>query len=240
MRRAAALGLLAVALAAAPAGAASGPARATRVGPASPALLRAVTGVPDRVFNRVGAGSASPAVVRRVGAGGFVLRPRVVVLTARRCPRCAAASWPQVLALSRFGTLRRLGRLTAGVRHVRGLSLLHARYDSHWLRLAAVTRPAGAASRALRAVDPGLTPPLAALGGPTGAVGTAVAPSVVAGASWRRIAARLRRPSTRTARAIAGEANLLTAALCRATRTEPQVVCRSTGVRASAALLPPS
>jgi uncharacterized protein DUF929 len=86
-------------------------------------LTKNVTGVPQTVLDKVGAGNVSKAMfikssqVASVSAGGSSYfatvngkpltsggKPEVLYVGAEYCPYCGAQRWPMIVALSRFGT----------------------------------------------------------------------------------------------------------------------------------------
>ncbi len=93
-------------------------------GPATAQDLKALTGNALSVFNTVGAPSGTtlqytkqafhtlPAKVPPLSLVSGPL-PEVFYLGAEDCPFCAATRWGLIMALSRFGTFSRLGRMTS-------------------------------------------------------------------------------------------------------------------------------
>ncbi len=89
--------------------AASTPSGAPTPTPAAPAVVKAVTTIPESVYDAVGVESADatltpPTLLHgqpRLSSGG---KPEVVFVGDEFCPYCAAERWAVVAALSRFGT----------------------------------------------------------------------------------------------------------------------------------------
>ena len=57
---------------------------------------------------------------------------------------------------------------------------------------------------------------------------------MLAGLSWTQVAAAMRNPSSPVAKDIDGAANVITAAICTLTHSQPGSVCQSSGVKAAA------
>jgi hypothetical protein len=87
----------------------STPTAAVTPTPASPSVVKAVTTIPESVYDAVGVTSSDaaltpPTLLRgqpRLTSGG---KPEVVFVGNEFCPYCAAERWAIVAALSRFGT----------------------------------------------------------------------------------------------------------------------------------------
>jgi hypothetical protein len=93
--------------------------------PASPTVVAQVTGVPASVFNEVGITSdvapVNPPItitgqkpLTFAGPNGTSL-PGVYFYGAEYCPYCAAARWSIIVALSRFGTFKKLGNMQSSL-----------------------------------------------------------------------------------------------------------------------------
>jgi hypothetical protein len=67
--------------------------------------------------------------------------------------------------------------------------------------------------------------PFIDFGGTAGAIGTGVAPTVLAGLTWTQIAADLRRPASSAGAAILFWASVLTSELCQLTDDRPAAAC---------------
>lgn len=230
---------------------------------ASAQVVRLVTHVPARTLDAVGAGTVTgfSSATRLTGAaltaGG---RPEVLTVNMAWCPHCLANSWSLAIALSRFGTLTGLRQLDSGTYygdtfkadpsfpHTHGLSFLAARLKSSRLAFAGrvlqdlaghgVQRLSRTEQRAVAVFDPRGLVPIVDVGGVYGFVGTGYATSLLAAHDWLGIARELDRPASPIARGIDGLANVLTAAICRATGGRPSAVCGSPGVRAARSHLP--
>ena len=79
--------------------------------------------------------------------------------------------------------------------------------------------------------EPAGSIPFIYFGGPTMIVGTSVAQNTAIqpfGLNWNQIAADLHNPNTAVAKAVDGEANYITAAICKMTNNQPASACTST------------
>ena len=240
----------------------------SRSAPASPvaaaptAVVQAVTTVDRAVSDTVGA-PAGVAPLPVVLGGQRPLRidgkPAVVFVGSEFSPYCAALRWALVVALSRFGTLGRLGATTSSRAEAFGalatFSFSRATYRSRRLAFSAVEEYGPALSTTYPAGFPALRRPdrlaralLARYGGGSGTlpfvdIGNRVvvdgddigfSPASLQGLSMAQIAADLSEPTSPVASAVLGTANELTAGICAVTGGLPRKLCRSPGVRAGA------
>lgn len=88
--------------------------------PATPAVVSAVTSIPESVYNTVGITSSVASVsAPTLPKGQPALKwpsstlPAVFYYGAEYCPYCAAERWAFIAALSRFGTWGNLGNMTS-------------------------------------------------------------------------------------------------------------------------------
>jgi hypothetical protein len=228
----------------------------------APAAVKAATNVPPATLDEVGAGS-SQAPPTRVPDGTPLTengKPKVLYVGAEYCPYCAAQRWPLVVALSRFGTWKGLGGSESASDDVypgtKTLTFHGATYTSDYLAFTGVeTSTNQKVNGAYEKLDE-LTgddaknfatysrPPF--ISGPAGSIpflnlggdfvlgGSQYVPDVLAGQSRTEIAKALNDPTSKTAQAVDGSANVLTAALCELTDGQPHDVCMSTGVMTAA------
>jgi hypothetical protein len=225
--------------------------------PAVKAIVQLVTHVPASTLNRIGAGTAARSATRLEGtpllSGG---KPELLTVNMAWCPHCAANSWALAVALSRFGTFTSLRTLDTGTLystkyhanpgypHARGLSFLGSGYRSRYLKFkpvvlenltgGTVQRLTSADSAAMGSFDPRGSVPAIDVGGRYGFVGSSYSPQTLIHVSWLQIARVLANPDNPLARAIDGQANTLTAAICATTKGLPVDVCSSAGVVAGA------
>lgn len=233
--------------------------------PVPPAVLEALTSVPPPTFAAVGRGTASlPAAVREPVRRNSAGLPLVTYIGAEYCPFCAAERWPLVVALSRFGEFANLHLTRSAADDIYPstptFTFVGATYSSPTVALEAVetqgnTRvngrypplqtPTAAQQQLLRTYDaPPYVPassaggiPFLDVAGQYVLVGASYDTGLLQGRSWEDIAGSLSDPNTPTARAVVGAANVLTAAICTATESQPAEVCGQDAVRALAGTL---
>ncbi|MGH9016507.1 MAG: DUF929 family protein [Acidimicrobiales bacterium] len=237
------------------------------VAPAAAGTVRAATGVPRSAFDTVGAPHPAgplPTVLDRQPSLTIGGRPAVVYVGSEFCPYCAAARWPLVVALGRFGTFTHLGATSSSVLEafpgIQTFSFDGTSYRSRYLSWSAVeqygqgldaTAPAG--FHLLHRLSPlqqvlltrygtgagGPELPFIDIGNRVVVEGAAIgfSPGTLQGLSVNQIATDLSAPSTAVAQAVLGAANEISAAICATTGGKPGAVCSSPGVRAGAARL---
>jgi hypothetical protein len=216
-------------------------------------VLQTVTTVPAATFNAVGTGGLvnplKPAQLAALsGPGGH---PQVLYIGAEYCPYCASERWSLIAALSRFGTFNGLQLTTSSDADVfpntSTFTFNKSSYTSQYVDFVPVeteTRdrtplqtPASAQNQLLNQLDPPGSIPFVDIANRYVGVGGGYSNDVLGGKDWTAIAASLNDPSSPVARAILGNANYLTAAICRATSDQPGDVCTSTGVSQAKAQL---
>ena len=226
-------------------------------------VVQQTASVPEAVFATVGAPAPDgplPVVVSKQPALDLDGRPAVVYVGSEFCPYCAAARWPLVVALSRFGSFDHLGATSSSgdeaFPDLQTFSFDGATYHSRYVSLSAVeeygqpldtTAPAGfpllrhptALDQTLMRRYDGATLPFIDIGNRVLAEGAAIgfSPATLQGVSMAQIASDLSDPTSPVGQAIVGAANELTAAICATTGQRPTRVCRSPGVRAGAVRL---
>jgi hypothetical protein len=232
--------------------------------PAPAIVVTDVGSVSASTFDAVGLGrvqNSNYTLTRLTGqAPAAGAKPVIFAAIAEWCPHCVANSWPLALALARFGTLTGLRIVSSGTYYskhggnppfskTRGLSFVDATYSSPYLTFtpvivfakdgARLEHETKADKRALRSFHALGSFPALDLGGAYGFAGVGFSPGLLKGLTQSEIAAELADPTSVVAPFIDGEANLLTAALCVATKQQPATVCSSRGVAAAALGLPP-
>ena len=171
-------------------------------------------------------------------------KPEVLYIATEFCPYCVAENWALIVALSRFGSFSGLSTSRSpyfeNVPPVDGWTFYGSSYTSRYLAFVPVeTRSNLLVSRKADPGDPksyrtlqpiapseqavltqfdnGTQTPFLDFGGRITVTGGQVVPNFLAGLSWTRIAAGLRRPETPAAATILTAANLLTSQLCKLT-----------------------
>jgi hypothetical protein len=186
----------------------------------------------------------------------------VLYVGAEYCPFCAAERWPMVVALSRFGTWTGLAGTESGAKDVfpstQTLSFHGAKFTSDYLTFAGfetqTNKQVGgqyAPLDKLPAADQKIFDtynqppyvesaggiPFANIGGKYVTSGASFSPELLEGKSRAEIAAALSDPTSDIAKAVVANANVLTAAICKATGAKPADVCTSAGATAGATAL---
>jgi hypothetical protein len=236
--------------------------------PAPAGIAKGVAAVPPATFDQIGKGAVSGPndfeITPLGGKGGLggAEGEKVDVLTynAAWCPHCAANSWALAVALSRFGTLGNLGIVDTGTyyetalepaqaySHTKGISFLDATYSSQWVEFEAVVaydvdgrkleKLNGKQTKLVKSFDPKLGFPAVAIDKSYGTLGSGYDPGVLAGKGPSAIVSAIKQPSSPIAKAVDGEANVFTAAICEADGLEPAQVCSTAGVQKAKHRLP--
>jgi len=219
---------------------------------ASAAVMSAITGVPSATLDSIGAGtvSAGPKVVSDppLTAGG---KPSLLYIGAEFCPYCAAERWPLVQALSRFGTFSGLKTVHSSPTDVFAntstFSFHGATYRSDVVSFtgreletvsgAALEQPTAAENALWKKYTGRGSFPFLDIAGKYVITGPSYDPTVLKGLTADEIAQQLADPSSAVARAVDGEANVLTAAICTSTGNKPAAVCTARGVVTAATKL---
>jgi hypothetical protein len=192
-------------------------------------------------------------------------KPEVLSIGAEFCPYCAAERWALAVALSRFGTFQNVGLTTSAADDVfpstPTLTFYGSSFTSDVLSFVSVETETNARtgpgqgyaplermtleqSRLIQTYDvapytpyPGSIP-FVLIGNKYVISGATYSPEVLQGSTWQQIADALSDPPSPIAQQVLGAANVITAAICELTGSQPADVCDSPGVRAGAAALP--
>jgi Domain of unknown function (DUF929) len=226
-------------------------------------VLKDVTTVPAAVSDQIAAAGVT-TVPQRIEAPALTEngKPKVLYVGAEYCPFCAAERWPMVVALSRFGTWTGLAGTESGAKDVfpstQTLSFHGAKFASDYLTFSGfetqTNKQVGGQYTPLDTlpaadqkifdtynkppyVDSAGGIPFANIGGTYVTSGASYSPQLLEGKSRAEIAAALSDPTSDIAKAIVANANVLTAAICKATANKPADVCTSAGVTAGATAL---
>jgi hypothetical protein len=230
-------------------------------------LVKELTGVPASVLDAVGPGSVSSDGIGSAGTSGSGYlapvsgspltsggKPEVLYVGAEFCPYCAAARWPLIVALSRFGTFSGLSTSRSAIANGAGQDepfpatpswTFHgSSYTSRYLAFTPVELETNipdqetgwytgldtltAAQKELMArYDPAGSIPFTDIGNAyvQMSILAPFGPQDLQDLTWSQIAAALYDPSSTLARGISGSANYLTAAICNLTGNEPASAC---------------
>ena len=182
-------------------------------------------------------------------------KPEVLFLGGEYCPYCAAERWAMVSAFSRFGTFTNLKTTHSSSSDVYPntptWTFYGAKYTSKYINFTSVEEyanyrqgnsssssapyvtlqtPTSAQSAIATAYDPSGSIPFIDLGNKYVEVGnlSPLSPSILTGKTWAEIAADMQDPTSSIGKAIDGNANYLTAGICKLTNNQPATACTST------------
>jgi thiol-disulfide isomerase/thioredoxin len=225
---------------------------------ADPTVVAAVTHVSRAVSDAVGTGGAANPLTRTttgtllIGPTG---KPEFLYIGAEWCPYCAAERWSLIVALSRFGTFQGL-RFTSSsgtdvYPNTPTFSFTGSTYRSAYLDFDAADledrdrKPLRALtaqeSQIWKTYDAAGDIPFIDVANRYTAVGQGVPASVLQGMSWQQIAGALTNPNSPVTRAIVGNANYLTAAMCKLPQPADiaaPAICDSAAIKQIAGQLP--
>jgi hypothetical protein len=215
-------------------------------------IIQQATHVPAYVYDQVAPASntlkATGSTTVLKGPDG---RPQVLYIGAEYCPFCAAERWSLVTALARFGTFTGLSLTTSsGTDTYPDTPTFSFRGSSFQSDVVTFT-PVEIQDRAgkpleqttpqqdalMRTFDPGESIPFVLVAGRYVGAGSGYVPDVLQGETWTRIASDLGNPSASSTKAIIGEADMLTAAICATSENQPATVCQTPGVQKAASKL---
>jgi len=210
-------------------------------------VLETITSLPASEFDSVGQGSANNLIkpvsgTRLVGSTG---KPEVFYLGAEYCPYCAAERWPLIIALSRFGTFSGLETTTSSSTDIFPntvtFTFRNAKYASQYIDFVSVETldrdqktlqsPTAAEQQLVTKYDTSGSIPFIDFANQYASTGATYSPDTIGGMSWRAVADALKQPDSTQAKAIVGSANLITAAICKATGDQPATVCSSATIQ---------
>ncbi len=223
---------------------------------AAPAdVVRATTSVPQSALAAVGNGTSSnPPKAITAPALTSNGKPEVLYVGAEYCPYCAAERWALVVALSKFGTFSNLGRTTSSSTDVypstQTFTFHGSTFSSPYLVFTPVeqttNQPSGSGYTPLDTLTSEQQSLLSKYDGPpytsansSGGIpfiyfaghyiisGATYSPQVLQGLDMGTIASQLSDPSNDVAQGVNGSANLIIAAICKATGQQPANVCNT-------------
>ena len=213
---------------------------------AADALVAGLTHLDPSASLGVGAGSVENPLtstgesVTRTAGG----KTRVTYVGTEYCPFCAAQRWSLLVALSRFGTFSGV-RLTQSSSsdiypNTATFTFTHAQFASSAVDFAPfetqdrdgkpLQQASSDAQASMARYDTGGSIPFTDIGGVDYAVGAGFAMDNLAGKSWQQILAQVKSYQSPIAQAVVGNANWLTAGMCRAGATGD--ACSDPGIRA--------
>lgn len=166
-------------------------------------------------------------------------KPEVLYVGAEYCPFCAAERWSLIYALARFGTFHGLllstSSSTDAYPDTPTFSFKTTTFQSSFVAFVAVETADRSGNQLqtlspsqqtlVQRFDPAGSIPFLDLGNRYHDVGAGFSPSVLTGLTWDQIAAQLSDANATSTRAIVGNANYLTAAICKLTANQPAATC---------------
>lgn len=229
--------------------------------PVPSTLLKQVTGVNASVFEAVGTGPTGTQTSLEVPQGATILKdssgkPIFLYVGADYCPYCAAERWSMITALSRFGTFKDLTLMRSSVSdgNIPTFSFHGSTYTSQYLTFQPVEtqdrdgKTLDTLTKDQQAIfDKFDAPPYTSQAGgiPFFSIANKYVqtnagyqPTLIADLSWQQIGDKLNDPTDPVTKAIIGEANFLTAAICQTTNQQPAAVCTSATMQQVAKQLP--
>ncbi|HKB18469.1 MAG TPA: DUF929 family protein [Candidatus Dormibacteraeota bacterium] len=210
-------------------------------------IVSTITALPASEFDAVGQGTANNLIKPISGPAltGSTAKPEVFYYGAEFCPYCAAQRWSLIIALSRFGTFSGLQTTTSSSNDVYPNTVTFtfraATYTSQYVDFRAVETsdrdqnplqsPSPSEQQLVTSYDTGGTIPFIDFANKYAASGAMYTPDTIGGMSWLAVADSLKQPDSTQAKAIIGSANLITAAVCKATGDKPAEVCSSATIQ---------
>ncbi len=212
-------------------------------------LVREVTAVSPSIISAVGTGGL-PTPLRAISgptltSGG---KPEVLYIGAEFCPYCAANRWSLVNALSRFGTFSNLHYMRSATTDGDIATFTFhggSTYTSKYVTFLPIENEDRGSNilQTMTAAQQELFSTLGNNGFPfldfagkyaNGASNTSAGgfdPNILSGADWSKIAAALKNANDPITRAVIGNANYETAAICRLTHNQPARSCKVPTIR---------
>ncbi len=219
-------------------------------------VVSQVTHVSTSVIDAVGTGGATVPMKQATGAAltGSGGKPEVLYVGAEWCPYCAAERWAMIVALSQFGSFSGLHFTTSSSSDVfpdtHTFSLHGITYTSAYLDFVPVEtqdrnrNPLDTMTSQEQTVaqtyDPGNSIPFLDFGNRYTMIGQGVPPDPLQGLTWQQIGADLSNSNSPVTKAIVGNANYLTAAICKLPGANTAPICSDSTIKQIATLLPGS
>jgi hypothetical protein len=152
---------------------------------------------------------------------------------AEYCPYCAAERWSLVIALSRFGTFGGLQLTRSSSTDIYPntptFTFAKASFTSSAIDFSSaeiedrnqqpLQQPSATAQAAMAKYDPNGSIPFLDIGGLEYETGSGYLPDAIAGEDWQQVLEQVRNFQSPVSQAIVGNANWLTAAMCKAGAT---------------------
>ena len=174
-------------------------------------------------------------------------KPEVLYMGAEYCPFCAAQRWSIINSLARFGTFSGLKTTHSSSSdtdpNTPTFTFYGSKYTSQYLNFSSVEEtgntkdssgnyptlqtPTSAQAALGTAYDPQGSIPFIDIGNKYVQVGnlSPLQPSLLTGKTWAQIASAMNDPSSSVGKAVIGNANYMTAAICKLTSNQPATAC---------------
>ncbi|HEX3824162.1 MAG TPA: DUF929 family protein [Mycobacteriales bacterium] len=216
---------------------------------ASPSVVKAVTSVSDATLRKIDDGHVATLPVAVTGneppltAKG---KPELLYIGAEFCPYCAVERWSLAEALSKFGTLSKVGEVHSAVDdgNYASLDFYKSAYTSKYLTFTpveaedrnqkALQKPSSAQNALWSKLSNGGEGfPFIDFGNKLDLAGNApLDPTVLGTSTQQQIASQLDDPSSKIAQTIGGGANDDIASICAMTNNQPATVCNTPTISA--------
>jgi hypothetical protein len=201
-------------------------------------------------------GLAGPRIVPGKSPLTLNGKPELFFAGSEACPYCGVERWGMIVALSQFGTFSNLHLMQSDTTESpsdRTFTFFGSSYRSPYISFVPVEmisnvrkgftfqplqKPTSAQKALIARFDPQEQTPFIDVANRFIKVQSTVQPTLIARKSWSEIASSLKHPKTRSAQAIAGTAEVLTAELCALTNGRPRSVCSAAVVKQYHTALP--
>lgn len=218
-------------------------------GSADESVVRAVAQPPQSVFAAAGTvGLRNPlqSISSSEPLKGPDGKPQVLYVGADYCPYCAAERWSLIMALGRFGTFKNLHYMASSgsieLPNTPSFTFTGSDYMSKYIsfvpvetenrdRTQAVQTPTAQQQQLLQKYDTDGSIPFIDIANKYVAIGSGFNPQDLSQMTQKEVAARLSNPNDPLTKQIAGNANYLTAGICKATGNQPSNVCNSQTIK---------
>jgi hypothetical protein len=176
-------------------------------------------------------------------------KPEVLFMGGEYCPFCAAQRWAMINSLARFGTFTGLktthSSSTDTDPNTPSFSFYGSKFTSDYITFTPVEEytnvPSGTGYTTLQTptaaqaaigqqYDPSGSIPFFSIANKYVQVGnlSPLTPTLLAGKTWAQVASAMNDPTSSIGKAIIGNANYMTAAICKVTDNKPATACTPT------------
>jgi thiol-disulfide isomerase/thioredoxin len=207
--------------------------------PASPAVVEGLTSIKPATYLPIGLGD-SAQVAKAVTDPPLTNngKPEVLYVGGEFCPYCAATRWSLVQALSRFGKFKNLSQISSSSSDVYAntptFSFYKSTYTSKYVSFVGVEnedrnqKALESLTKAQATIFTKYTNgfPFVDFGGKWVQTNPAFSPGDLDGMTQQQVVSKLSDPTSKPAKDIFGEANSVTAMICKLTNDQPASVCQ--------------